>query len=165
MRRTHHRLRGDGGQATVEAVALLPLLVAVAAAVLCVLAAGAAAEAAGAGAQAGAVALLQGGQPEDAVRRALPGWQRRAITVRVRGGRVTVTVRPRLPVGRLAAALAATASASAGAAPASATPAPAAVRGGDGASGGDPEPAAARAPGRPTAPAERPAAGPRGDAR
>lgn len=118
------------GQATVETVALIPLLVLVAAAAFHVLAAGAAAEAAASAAQAGAVAALQERDPVAAARHAARGWP--ATSVHVRRGRVRVTVRPRVPVAWLARRLQATAVADAGRW-AHRAPSAAAVRGGDGA--------------------------------
>jgi hypothetical protein len=106
------------------------MVVAVGAAGLCLLSAGRASEAAGSAAEAGAIAMLQDGDPHAAARRALRGWPRGAADVRVAGRRVSVTVRPTLPVPRLAAALAARASADAG--PAGAPAVSQAVRGGDG---------------------------------
>jgi hypothetical protein len=105
-----------GGQATVEVVAFLPLLLAVALAAAALLAGHAAGEQAGQAAQAGAMALLQGGDPHEAARRALPRDAR--ATIEVEGRRVTVTVRPRLPVAPLSTALAARATADAGPNPA-----------------------------------------------
>jgi len=104
----------QAGQATVETIAWLPVLVAVVAAVGCLLAAGAARELAGHAAGAGAVAILQGGDPVVAAREALPGWSRERVTVRRRGRTVQVRVRPPIPLRRLADALTATARADAG---------------------------------------------------
>jgi hypothetical protein len=98
----------------VELVALLPLLLAIALVVFCGLAAGRARELAGHGAQAGAVALLQDRDPAEAAREALPGHTRRESHIEVRGTRVVVTVRPRLPVPALARRLASTQTADAG---------------------------------------------------
>jgi hypothetical protein len=109
-------LEGAAGQASIELVALLPLIVTVAFGVAQVLAAGAAGEAAGGAAEAGAVALLQDAKPRAAALAALPAWARqhdRAV-VTVRGRRISVSVRPRGPVGALTRRLTATASASAG---------------------------------------------------
>jgi hypothetical protein len=100
------------GQATVEVVAFLPLLLAVALAAAALLAAHGAGEQAGQAAQAGAMALIQGGDPREAARRALPRDAR--ATIEVEGRRVTVTVRPRLPVEGLSAALTARTTADAG---------------------------------------------------
>src|SRR3954452_6800279 len=88
-----HRL--EGGQASVELVALLPLATLVALAIGQLLAAGSARELAGNAAEAGAAALLQGSDPTAAARAALPGWSRERTTVRVAGRRVEGHVRPR----------------------------------------------------------------------
>jgi hypothetical protein len=105
------------GQATVELLAWFPLVVAVVLAVGSLLAAGAARELAGHAAQAGAVAILQGDDPAQAAREALPGWSRKRVEVRVRDRVVRVRVAPPVPVSRLADALATTATADAGPAP------------------------------------------------
>jgi len=94
--------RAERGQATVELAALLPLVVVVALAAYCALAGMAATEQAGVAAEAGAIAFLQDREPADAARAALPAKLRRTATVRVGARRVTVRVRPRVPlVGRL----------------------------------------------------------------
>jgi hypothetical protein len=108
------RLGPESGQSTVELVAMLPLLVAVAFTVAQVLAAGAASEFAGHAAEAGAVALLQGGDPVQAARESVPGWSRSKLDVRVRGRSVRVAVRPAPLVPPLADLLTAHAEASAG---------------------------------------------------
>jgi hypothetical protein len=82
------------GQATVEVVAMLPLLAAVGVAILQLLAAGAASEYAGHAAEAGAIALADGRNPRQAAREALPGWSRRRLTVSVHGRSVRVRLRP-----------------------------------------------------------------------
>ena len=82
---------GVSGQATVELVGLLPLAVLVALAIGQLLAAGAARELAGHAAEAGAVALLQGGDPKAAARDALPGWVHGRANVHVAGRRVEST--------------------------------------------------------------------------
>jgi hypothetical protein len=104
------RLSSEGGQATVELVALLPLAVAAGLAGATILAAQSAAEHAGQAAHAGAIALLQDRDARVAARTALPDGARAQIAVR--GRRVTVTVAPDLPV--VATVLSATASADAG---------------------------------------------------
>ncbi len=76
------RARAVDGQASVELVALLPLLVTVAVAAGHVLAAGAAHELAGHAAEAGAIAVLRGGgeaDARDAARAALPSWSRARV--------------------------------------------------------------------------------------
>lgn len=105
-------LRGSQGQATVELVGLLPLLAAVALAAFTVLAAQTASEQAGQAAEAGAVALIQSRDPETAAREAIPAAAHRRTTVEVDGHRVTVAVRPRVPL--LAAGLEAEVTADAG---------------------------------------------------
>lgn len=136
--------RGDGGQATVELVGLLPLLAIVAFAAFSVLAAGRASSAAEAAATAAAVAVLQERDGAEAARRSLSGWPRDAAHVRVRGGDVEVTVRPRVPL--LAGLLTASAEASAGRRPPSPANLPF-IRGGDGLSAAPPTvaPSAAQA--------------------
>jgi hypothetical protein len=111
---SRRRAADDSGQATVELVALLPLVLAVALAAAAILAGHAASEHAGQAAQAGAMALLQGGDPREAARRALPDLTRHRAAIDVEGRRVTVRVRPRLPIGPLAAMLTAYATADAG---------------------------------------------------
>ena len=90
---------GQQGQATVEVVALLPLVVAAALAIAALLAAGQARELAGHAAAAGAMAMLQGGDPAHAARAAAPGVPRTRMSVRVRGRTVRVRIRPRAPFG------------------------------------------------------------------
>lgn len=102
------------GQASVELVGLLPLVVCVGFAILQVLAAGAAHEAADGAAEAGAVALLQDQEPGVAARAALPGWARERAAITVHGRRVAVHVRPRGPVAAVTGRLVATAVADAG---------------------------------------------------
>ena len=105
-------LRDVRGQATVELVGLLPVLAAVALAAYTVLAAHRAEEQAGAAAEAGAVALLQDRDAVAAAREALGKAAARWATIRADGARVTVTLRPRVPL--LASRLAATVTADAG---------------------------------------------------
>lgn len=99
------RLAGTRGQSTVEVVGMLPLLLAGGFAAAQVLIAGAAREYAGLAAEAGAVALLQGKDPRDAARQAVPGWSRSRLEVRVRQGEVRVAVEPRALVPPLAGLL------------------------------------------------------------
>jgi hypothetical protein len=107
----------DTGQASVELVALAPVLLAVALAAAQLLAAGAARELADHAAEAGAVALLQGTDPQAAARDAVPGWSRGRVDVRVDGRRVRVRLRPRSLVPAMAGMLEATGVAHAGPAP------------------------------------------------
>jgi hypothetical protein len=108
--------RGDGeaGQAAVELVALLPLLVAVALGILQALAAGVASELAGHAAQNGAVAIAEGRDGAVAARASLPGWAQPRVQVEVHGTRVRVRVSPPSLLPGIAGRLTATASADAG---------------------------------------------------
>ncbi|HEX8101923.1 MAG TPA: hypothetical protein VF533_04885 [Solirubrobacteraceae bacterium] len=114
MRRVHGP---ESGQASVELVALLPLIAALGFGLMQVLAAGAAGEAAEAAAEAGAVALLQDADARDAARAAMPEWARDRAAIRVRARRVEIEVRPRGPVPVLTRVLTATATAHAGPVP------------------------------------------------
>ena len=87
------RLRGEDGQAAIELVALLPLVLLIGVALMALLAARSAAEDAAAAAQAGAIALIQEDDPAAAAREAVPG---RDASVAVEGRRVRVVVRPTL---------------------------------------------------------------------
>jgi hypothetical protein len=107
-------MRGRSGQASVEAVALLPVLVAVALAVGHLLAAGLARELAGHAAEAGAIAALHGADPDEAVAAALPEWSEDGVRTRVRGRRVSVRIEPPAVVPALGRLLASTATADAG---------------------------------------------------
>ena len=104
----------EHGQASVELVALAPLLAAVVLAAAQLLAAGAARELAGHAAGAGAIALLQGTDPAVAAREAVPGWSRGRVDVRIDGGRVRVRLRPRSFLPALAGLLESTGEAHAG---------------------------------------------------
>jgi len=86
------------GQASVELVVLVPLLVAIVLTVAQLLAAGAASELAGHASQAGAVALLEGEDPEAAARDAVPRWSRKRMDITVRGRSVRVRLRPPSPI-------------------------------------------------------------------
>jgi hypothetical protein len=102
------------GQAAVELVAILPLALLIALSIAQLLAAGSARELAGNAAEAGAAALLQGTDPAQAARDALPGWSRDRASVRVTAHRVDVRLRPRAVVPLLANRLEAHATADAG---------------------------------------------------
>jgi hypothetical protein len=93
-----HRRAGvaAGGQATVELLAVLPLVLAGALAGGAILAARSAQDRADDAARAGAMALLQDGDPAAAARELLPGRDRGGVTVR--GRRVSVALAPRLPL-------------------------------------------------------------------
>ena len=88
------RARGERGQAAVELLATLPLVLIVALALAQVLAIGYASVLAGNAAEAGALALAGGGDARAAGRGALPGWTRASGRVSVSGGEVEVRLRP-----------------------------------------------------------------------
>ncbi len=104
-------VRGERGQASVELVGLLPLLVVVGLAASQVLVGALTRERAGAAAQAAAMALAAGADPVAAAREAVPGAAPEDLAVRRDGRRVTVRLRPRLALppltGRLTAEVAA----------------------------------------------------------
>jgi hypothetical protein len=87
-------LRAATGQASVEILAMLPVLVAVALVVLQLLAVGYASVLAGSAAEAGALALAADADPQASVREALPGWSRAGARVSVDDDRVEVHLRP-----------------------------------------------------------------------
>jgi hypothetical protein len=112
------RLRAESGQSAVELVALLPLALIVGLALMSLLAARSAAGQAAAAAHAGAMALIQDADPEEAARAALPAPARSRADITVRGRRVEVTVRPPAQLPFLDRTLASTAAANAGPEPA-----------------------------------------------
>jgi hypothetical protein len=90
----------ERGQSSVELLAVLPVLLAVAFAAAQLLAVGYSSVLAGNAAEAGALALAGADAPaaareaEAAARAALPRWSRRRLEVSVEGGEVTVRLRP-----------------------------------------------------------------------
>jgi hypothetical protein len=98
------------GQAVVELLVALPLVAVAALVAASVLVFHATRERAGEAARAGAIALLQDGDAVRAARRAAGA----GAVVRVRGRRVTVTVRPPEPLGAVLPRLRAAATADAG---------------------------------------------------
>jgi hypothetical protein len=104
----------DGGQSSIEMVGLIPLLVVVVLIAAQFLAAGAARTVASSAAEAGAMAIVQGGDPEAAARSAAAGWAHARLSVRVSGRRVRVRATPAAVLPLLPDALASTATADAG---------------------------------------------------
>ena len=98
-------MAAERGQASVELLGALPLVLLVGALLLQVLAVGYARTLAGAAAEAGALAVAGGGEPRSAARAAVPGWSRAEMTVRRSGGRVTVRMRPPSPLSGVRRAL------------------------------------------------------------
>lgn len=103
----------SSGQATVELVAALPALLLAGLIALQLLATGYALTLADGAAEAGALALATGNPAADAVHRALPAWAEDEVEVTVRGGRVTVRLRPPAPLRAIADRLTVTSSAAA----------------------------------------------------
>jgi|SRR5881394_94755 len=103
----------EEGQSTVELVAALPGLLLAAAIVLQLLATGYALTLADGAAEAGALALASGRPAVAAARDAVPGWAEGDVEVSVRGGRVTVRLRPPSLLPAVADRLAVTSSAAA----------------------------------------------------
>ena len=106
--------RGESGQAAIETVAMLPLLIAVALAIGHALSAQAARELAGHAAEAAAIAVVRGSDPKEAAEASLPGWSRERMDVAVKGRDVRVRLRPLAVVPGVADVLATTATADAG---------------------------------------------------
>ena len=86
--------RPERGQASVELLAAVPLVLLVALALAQALVVGYAGVLAGNAAEAGALALAGGGDPRAAARAALPGWSRARGQVSAERGEVTVRLRP-----------------------------------------------------------------------
>lgn len=92
------RRSAQSGQATIELLGGLPLVLAFGLVALQLLAVGYAAVLAGVAAEAGALAYAGGADAEAAARAAVPGWSRARMTVGVRGGEVRVRMRPPSPL-------------------------------------------------------------------
>lgn len=95
-------LSREEGQSTVELVAALPALLLAALLALQLLATGYALTLADGAAEAGALALAAGRPATVAARDALPGWAEDEVAVSIRGGRVTVRLRPPSPLPAIA---------------------------------------------------------------
>jgi hypothetical protein len=87
-------MRREGGQASVEFLAALPLLLLIAAFATQALAVGYSSVLAGNAAEAAALALAGGGDPHAAARAALPGWSRTRAHLTVKAGEVHIRLRP-----------------------------------------------------------------------
>ena len=103
----------ERGQATVELIAALPVLLLAGLVALQLLAAGYATTLADGAAEAGALALASGGSAAEAARAALPGWAEDDVSVQVEGGRVSVRLLPPSPFPALSERLAVSSSAAA----------------------------------------------------
>jgi hypothetical protein len=98
-------LRSPRGQATIEALALVPAFIALGLGLLQLLAVGYASVLAGSAAEAGALALARGDNPREEAHAALPGWSTAHARVKVDSGRVEVHLRPPSPLRALASRL------------------------------------------------------------
>jgi len=92
------RRRGERGQASVELVAAVPIMLLLGLVSLQLLAVGYAAVLAGGAAEAGALALAAGGEPKEGARAALPGWSRARVRVSADPDSVEVRLRPPSPL-------------------------------------------------------------------
>lgn len=99
---TAARLRDERGQAAVEMMGALPVVLLLGLVVLQLLAVGYAAVAAGQAAEAAALAVAAGGGAEQAASAAVPGWSRARMRVEVKDGRVRVSMMPPAALDALA---------------------------------------------------------------
>src|SRR3954465_13391972 len=88
------RLGEHDGQASVELMGALPVVLLLGLVALQLLAVGYASVIAGQAAESAALAVAAGGAAEDAARAAVPGWSRARMDVDVNGGRVQVSMKP-----------------------------------------------------------------------
>lgn len=88
------RAERQRGQAALELIAAIPVLLAVGALLIQLLAIGHAQSLADGAAEAGAIAVAAGLPAEPAVRSALPGWAGRRVDIEVDRGEVEVRLRP-----------------------------------------------------------------------
>jgi hypothetical protein len=95
-------VRSERGQASVELLGALPVVLLLGLVLLQLLAVGYAAVLAGQAAEAGALAAAGGGGALAAARAAVPGWSRARMRVSVNGGRVDVQMRPPAALDALA---------------------------------------------------------------
>jgi hypothetical protein len=95
-------VRGERGQASVELIWALPVLVVLGLVLLQLLAVGYSSVLAGGAAEAGALALAGGSDARAAVKEALPGWSEADARVQVEGGAVRVRLRPPSPIAAVA---------------------------------------------------------------
>jgi pilus assembly protein CpaE len=82
------------GQASVELLGALPVVLLLGLVLLQLLAVGYASVLAGNAAESAALAVASGGEAVRAARSAVPGWSRAGMRVEVHGGRVEVRMRP-----------------------------------------------------------------------
>ncbi len=95
-------MRNERGQASVELIGALPVLIALGLVLLQLLAVGYSSVLAGGAAEAGALALAGGSDARAAVKEALPGWSKADARVQVERGTVRVRLRPPSPIEAVA---------------------------------------------------------------
>jgi hypothetical protein len=95
----------EAGQASLELVAGLPVLLLAGLVALQLLATGYSVTLADGAVEAGAIALAGGRAPRAAVEEALPGWADERVDLERRGGRLTLRLRPPSPFAAVARAL------------------------------------------------------------
>jgi hypothetical protein len=91
-------MAAERGQASVELLGALPVVLLVGAVLLQLLALGYSASLAGSAAEAGALAEAGGGDAREAARASIPGWSRAGMRVESDAGRVSVLLRPPSPL-------------------------------------------------------------------
>jgi hypothetical protein len=96
---------GEAGQASLELIAGLPVLLLAGLVALQLLAAGYAVTLADGAVEAGAIAIAGGRQPQAAVEEALPGWAADRVDLERRGSRLTLRLQPPSPFAAVARAL------------------------------------------------------------
>ena len=94
-------MRAERGQASVELIGAIPVVMVIALVSFQLLAVGYAAVLAGTAAEAGAIALAGGADPRTAARAAVPGWQKARMKIEADGSRVRVRMRPPAPLDRV----------------------------------------------------------------
>jgi len=105
-------MSSERGQATIEVLGALPVVLLIGMLALQLLAVGYSAVIAGTAAEAGALALAAGGDARAGVRESLPGWSRARARVTVSRGTVRVRLRPPSPLDGVSRKLVVGASAS-----------------------------------------------------
>jgi hypothetical protein len=95
----------EAGQASLELIAGLPVLLLAGLVALQLLATGYSVTLADGAVEAGAIAIAGGQQPQAAVEEALPGWADDRVDLERRGGRLTLRLRPPSPFAAVARAL------------------------------------------------------------
>jgi hypothetical protein len=98
-------MAAERGQASVELLGALPVVLLFGAVLLQLLAIGYSASLAGTAAEAGALAVAGGGDAEAAAHAAVPGWSRARMHVEAGAGKVSVRLRPPSPLPALRRAL------------------------------------------------------------